>query len=162
MKCVACGKGPMVSARENFSYKASGLPVTLVDVEVRRCKECGEFEVVIPRVDDLHRTIARAVIAKRSRLTPAEIRFLRTRLGWSGTDFARHMGVKAETVSRWENGHDQMSPSADRLLRLMVVTRQPVSDYSLDSLVNVDAAAKPTKVRAKVSKEGWEAAGLAA
>jgi putative zinc finger/helix-turn-helix YgiT family protein len=152
----------MVSARENFSYKASGLPVTLVDVEVRRCKECGEFEVVIPRVDDLHRTIARAVIAKRSRLTPAEIRFLRTRLGWSGTDFARHMGVKAETVSRWENGHDQMSPSADRLLRLMVVTRQPVSDYSLDSLVNVDAAAKPTKVRAKVSKEGWEAAGLAA
>lgn len=162
MKCLECGDAQVTTAHENFNYKASGLPVTLVNVEVRRCKACGEFEVVIPRIEELHRAIARAVIAKRSRLTPAEIRFLRTRLGWSGTDFARHMGVKAETVSRWENGHDHMSPAADRLLRLMIVTRQPETDYSLESLLDVDAEAKPTKVRARASKAGWETGELAA
>jgi DNA-binding transcriptional regulator YiaG len=38
-------------------------------------------------------SIAHAVIAKRERLTPAEIRFLRKFLGWSGADFAAHVGT---------------------------------------------------------------------
>ena len=115
-------------------YAASGLPyVTLVGVEVRRCAACGDHEVVIPKIEQLHRTIAMAVVEKRSRLTAAEIRFLRKYLGWSGVDFARHMGVTAESVSRWENDREQMAAVADRLLRLMVVTQASVSDYSLDA-----------------------------
>ena len=59
MMCMRCGAAITV-ARENFLYTASGLPnVTLVGVEVRRCPSCGEFEVAIPRIEDLHRTIAR-------------------------------------------------------------------------------------------------------
>ena len=136
MKCPDCGE-PMISARENYSYAASGLPyVTLVGVEVRRCKACGEHEVVIPKIEHLHRTIALAVIGKRDRLTAAEVRYLRKYLGWSGADFARHMGVTPESVSRWENDREQMSAVADRLLRLMVATKAPVSDYSLDLLAD--------------------------
>jgi hypothetical protein len=41
-----------------------------------------------------------AVIAKRSRLTAAEVKFLRKYLGWSGADFARHMGVAPESTGR--------------------------------------------------------------
>lgn len=156
MKCIHCGKASMIAGRENHSYKASGLPVTLVNVEVSRCKACGESVVAIPKIEQLQKTIARAVISKRSRLTPAEVRFLRTHLGWSGSDFARHMGVKPETVSRWENGHDQMSPSADRLLRLMIVTRDPVSNYSLDSLLDVDGAPIPAMVKIGTNRTGWE------
>jgi putative transcriptional regulator len=155
MKCMNCG-AEMTSALENYSYKASGLPVTLHNVEVRRCKQCGEHEVVIPRIDELHKTIAHALVAKRARLAGPEIRFLRTHLGWSGADFAKHMGVKAETVSRWENDRDVMSPLADRLLRLMVLTKQPVTDYSLDDLIGVDSAPKPVKIKVASSKTGWK------
>ena len=160
MKCGACGE-PMVSARENFHYKASGLPVTLVGVEVRRCKACGEHEVVIPRIELLHREIARAVVRKRSRLTFAEIRYLRTYLGWSGTDFAMHMGVTPETVSRWENNL-RMGPVADRLLRLMVQTFAPVADYSLDSLSELTDEATPVRLRVEASNGGWRADAVAA
>ena len=67
MKCDACG-GPMISARENYNYAACGLPhVTLVGVEVRRCKACGEHEVVLPKIEQLHRAIALGVVAKRPR-----------------------------------------------------------------------------------------------
>jgi putative zinc finger/helix-turn-helix YgiT family protein len=160
MKCMECG-AEVTSARETFNYKASGLPVTLVNVEVRRCKACGEYEVVIPRMEELHTTIAHVVIDKKARLAPAEIRFLRTHLGWSGTDFAKHIGVAAATVSRWENGHEPMGPQADRLLRLMVLTKEPVSDYSLDRLVGVDAEAKPATIKLAASKNGWKAPALA-
>ena len=73
--------------------------------------KCGEHEVAIPRIEDLHRTIAQAVIAKRERLTPAEIRFLRKFLGWSGADFAAHVGTTPETVSRSKTAaHQWVSP----------------------------------------------------
>lgn len=162
MKCDACGE-PMTSARENYSYTASGLPyVTLVGVEIRRCKACGEHEVVIPKIEQLHRAIAVAVVGKRPRLTAPEVRFLRKYLGWSGADFAKHMGVTAESVSRWENEREQMSPVADRLLRLMVMTRAPVSDYDLDALAALEDEASPVRLRVEPAKGGWRAEPVAA
>ena len=85
----------------DVKYDACGLPgVTLVDVEVSRCGHCGQYEVAIPRIDELHRAMATALARKAARLTPAEIRFLRTTLGWSGRELADHMGAAPETVSR--------------------------------------------------------------
>lgn len=72
--------------RESVRYDASGLPgVTLVGVEVSRCGHCGEHEVAIPRIADLHRAMAHAVVRKSNRPTPAEIRFLRRALDSSGS-----------------------------------------------------------------------------
>ena len=121
----------MTTHRENVRYDASGLPdVTLVGVDVGRCAHCGEHEVAIPHIADLHRVMAHAVVRKPNHLTPAEIRFLRRTLGWSGRDFADHMGATAETVSRWENGRTPVGTQADRLLRLMVL--QPAIKRQLD------------------------------
>jgi len=162
MKCPSCNE-PMTSARENHSYTASGLPyVTLVGIEIRRCKACGEHEVVIPKIEQLHRAIALAVVSKRPRLTAPEVRFLRKYLGWSGAAFAKHMGVTPESVSRWENEREQMSPVADRLLRLMVVTRAPVSEYPLESLAELEEEAVPVRLRLESAKGGWRAEPVAA
>lgn len=157
MKCVQCG-APTKTKRENVKYEASGLPgVTLVNVEVRRCHACGEYEVVIPRIEQLHRVIAHALIRKSAQVAPPEIVFLRKYLGWSGVDFAQHMGTTPETVSRWERGAKPMSSTADRLLRLMVVTKAPVDDYSLDALRAIEKKAKPLALRLSVSGKEWRA-----
>jgi putative zinc finger/helix-turn-helix YgiT family protein len=159
MTCIMCG-AQMKTERENFRYDASGLPgVTLVGVEVSRCPPCGEYEVAIPQIEDLHKAIAQALIRKTSPLDAAEIRYLRKYLGWSGVDFAKHMGITPETVSRWETGKEQMGPQADRLLRLMVRTMDPVSDYSLD-LLTIITKQKPheaVRLGLKMDEEGWHA-----
>lgn len=134
MTCGECGH-KMTSARETVKYDASGLSgVTLRNVEVRRCEGCGEFEIVIPKIEQLHRLMAHTVIRKSAGLVGEEIRFLRKYLGWSGADFAAHVGAAAETISRWENGKLTMSPQADRLLRTMVALQEPEGDYRLDAL----------------------------
>lgn len=158
MKCLSCG-ATMKSRRENFKYDACGLPyVTLVGVEVSRCSKCGEFEVAVPRSEDLHRVIATSVARKRGRLQAAEVRFLRKWLGWSGADFAERMGVSPETVSRWETGAQQMGATADRLLRLMVASREPERDYSLDLLKGIDVAERrPFRLGLKPRSGGWRA-----
>ena len=156
MTCSECGAS-MKTRRENYKYDASGLPgVTLVNVEVSRCPKCGETEVAIPNIEGLHRVLAMALVRKRARLAPLEIRFLRKCLGLASGDFAKHIGVAAETVSRWEQGRTAMGPTADRFLRWLVVTRQPVSHYPLEMLKDVaEGEPKPLRVEVKVGEGGW-------
>lgn len=95
LKCFGCGH-EMTSGLENVKYDASGLPgVTLVGVEVSRCGHCGQYEVAIPRIEELHRALASALVRKSARLTPAEIRFLRTTFGWSGRGTIEKSGASA-------------------------------------------------------------------
>ena len=72
------------------------------------------------------------------------------------------MGVTPESVSRWENDREQMSAVADRLLRLMVATKAPVSDYSLDALADLGDESAPVRLRLESAKGGWRAEAVAA
>jgi transcriptional regulator with XRE-family HTH domain len=83
---------------------------------------------------------------------------LRKSLGWSGGDFARRMGVDPATVSRWENGAQDIGQVAERLLRLLVSVAGPVLGYSLDDLA--DSAGAPetdaAPIRLARSSRGWK------
>jgi putative zinc finger/helix-turn-helix YgiT family protein len=149
----------MKTKRENYRYEAVGLPgITLQNVAVSRCGKCGEYEVAIPRIEDLHRAIAHAVISKKERLTPAEIRFLRKHLGWTGVEFAAYFGAARETVSRWENGSTAMGPTAERLLR-MIVANPPAQKAQSFSFLRPTAKSrpKPFHIGLKVANGEWKA-----
>lgn len=157
MTCLDCGTALTVTS-ETVKYDAVGLAgISLRQLEVRRCRDCGEVEYVIPDIQGLHRLIAKTVVEKKAALAADEIRFLRKYLGWSGTDFAEYMGTTPETVSRWEHGKMPMSPMADRLLRTMVMVGAPKADYSLDLLKDITpkATAKPLKVGLTRKGNAW-------
>ena len=162
-KCLECGT-LMKTTRENHKYDASGLPgVVLANVEVHRCPECGEQEVQIPHIQGLHRTLAMTLARKHERLAAAEIKFLRKYLGLAGNDFAQLIGVAPETVSRWEQGRTPMGPTADRFLRWLAVTREPVSHYPLEILKEVaQAQPKPFRAEFTISEGGWHQARVLA
>ncbi len=156
-KCRTCSKAEMSAKDETYLYTESGLPnVVLVGVEIRRCPSCGYHELVLPRITELHRTIAQAVIHKPARLSGAEVRFLRKYLDLSGVDFARHVGVDPSTVSNWENDKDPIGPTSDRLLRLMVAHGGPVESYALEELTKIqNERTPPVQVRLSPKPRGW-------
>ena len=161
MKCLNCG-ATMKTRREDVEYGDAGLPdVTLVGVEVSRCPKCGEFEIAVPRIEELHRAIAFAVVEQRPRLTGREVRFLRKYLGYSGQDFAATIGVDPATVSRWENEKEPIGPTADRLLRLMVLRQKPLEEYPTERLADVasEPARQPRIVARAVGKKWTAEAG---
>jgi putative zinc finger/helix-turn-helix YgiT family protein len=163
MKCLDCGTA-METRRENYRYTESGLKgVTLKDIEVSRCPNCGYSEVSIPHVEGLHRAIARLLIEKPTRSTGEEVRFLRKILGLSGVDLARSMGVAPETVSRWENDDPPIGPQADRLLRLMVAHGQPRMKYPTERLAEITKKTKTTRLELESREdEEWGLAVAAA
>jgi putative zinc finger/helix-turn-helix YgiT family protein len=156
MKCLECGT-PMKMRKEDYRYDECGLRhVTLIGVEVARCPNCGNYEISIPHIEELHRLLAKILIEKSTRFTGEEIRFLRKSLGWSGTDFAKHMGVAEETVSRWENGAAPIGPQADRLLRFLVAQGRLTTSYPADRLTRINLKrATATRVKLATRKEQW-------
>jgi len=148
----------MKTRKEKYRYDECGLRyVTLVGVEVARCPRCGNFEISIPRIEGLHRLLAKVLIEKMTRFTGAEVRFLRKSLGWSGSDFARHMGVAEETVSRWENDAAPIGPQADRLLRLMVAQGRLTMNYATEKLARINPKrATAARVEVKARNKQWE------
>ncbi len=159
MNCLTCG-AKMKTQKKDVPYTACGLShVTLRNIEVSRCSQCGEEEITIPRIEALHQTIAQALIAKPSRLNAEEIRYLRKYLDWSEADFAAHMGTTRETVMRWEKAQAHMGAQADRLLRLMIATKGPVRDYSLATLRAISTQELPRvfHLGLTVEHEEWQA-----
>lgn len=58
MKCLICNTDKeMEIKRENFRHSMFGLTVTLINVEIMRCAQCGEFEVIIPKLEELNELI---------------------------------------------------------------------------------------------------------
>jgi putative zinc finger/helix-turn-helix YgiT family protein len=68
--------------------------------------------------NDADRQIAQALRGHLGLLSPEEIRGSRDELGISQRELAEHLGVAAETISRWENGALTQSRAMDRYLRL--------------------------------------------
>jgi putative zinc finger/helix-turn-helix YgiT family protein len=154
-----CGVKMKSATETNFHYAMSGLSkVYLNGVKIHTCTnaECGEEEVEIPNLVELHNLLAEITAKQENKLVPEEIRFLRTHLGYSGVDFARKLGVDAATVSRWENGKTSMGETAERLLRIMILAKEtPIHDYELMDVMaqKVSLVAKRRVLR--LSKEHW-------
>ncbi len=162
MKCTECGAA-MSTRTENHRYEECGLRyVTLRGISVNRCPDCGNFEVSIPRLEELHRLIAKCLIEKMTRFTGAEIRFLRKILGLSAADFARRVGVTVETVSRWENNATVIGTQADRLLRLLIALGKLPAKYPAEKLDLIDSGkASDTRLGLRLQGQAWSAEACA-
>lgn len=145
MTCPECKVSEMVESRENIRYEECGLPyVTLRNIMVEQCPECGNELVTIPKVAELHRVLALILIRKPGRLDPLEITFLRKLLGWSKADFARKVHVHQSQVSRWESttSHTPMGEANDLLLRTLVAMNQDIRDY-MEEMDKIDLGQQP-------------------
>lgn len=119
--CLRCGEVYQTSIGD-YHYLESGLDnLWLCDIEIYRCK-CGE-SAAIPQPLNIHRTIAKALLMRKTPLSGKEIRFLRKHMGMKAIEFAKRLGVDNSTVSRWENGKDNPSDAADRVIRLSCAVR---------------------------------------
>lgn len=125
MTCDKCGSDK-VATRIVPEYRtdALGLPnVTLSDiVEELYCRTCDErLGISYPNLDQIVAALALARAQNPQRFTGIEVRFVRKALRWTTRELATRLGVREETVSRWEHDREPMGPSNEKLLRLMAV-----------------------------------------
>jgi DNA-binding transcriptional regulator YiaG len=99
-------------------YRGAGLRnVLLMGVAVGKCRKCGEEQVDIPNMADLHEKLGKALIEKPSRLTGEELKFLRKLVGLTAKQVSEETDYHAVTISNWETGKEKLTPQNDWYFR---------------------------------------------
>ncbi len=157
MKCIMCdNKQNLKRQTTTVKYKDCGLDnVTLYGVEFFKCDQCGEIYYGYGDTEKLHSAIAEILILNKDLLSGKEIRFLRTYLGYSGAVFARLTGYTKESISRMENGKQNIVKPFDRLVRYFVSTKLPHRDYDLQDLWLKDEGKSLKRIELKAHNNNW-------
>ncbi|OHC97457.1 MAG: hypothetical protein A2095_04680 [Sphingomonadales bacterium GWF1_63_6] len=101
---------------QEFVYKDGGRAIVLhTKVPVVECSACGEAFNGEGAEEAQHA----AVCAYLGRLTPAEIRGLRERLGLTQARLAELTQIGIASIKRWEAGNTIQNPSLDAKLRAL-------------------------------------------
>ncbi|NOY92692.1 MAG: helix-turn-helix domain-containing protein [Deltaproteobacteria bacterium] len=156
-KCRNCGATDSLSSTRE-ARPLDSLPAVIVHrLKVTRCAACGAESVSIPRLEELHEVVAKALVQRPGRLAGPEVRYLRKWMGWSGRDFAEKFELTPEHVSRVENGHHPISAVADKLLRVLVLTRTPTPEYSPEDVLTTRSESVPFSLGVAGADERWQA-----
>jgi transcriptional regulator with XRE-family HTH domain len=122
-RCEECGGALERRVIPEYRDARLGLPgVVLVRAVTETvCRWCGcRVSLSIPNLAGAIAAAAVARVMHPLKLTGDELRALRKAGGWSAKDLANALGVRPETVSRWETAVDPIGPANEKLVRLAV------------------------------------------
>jgi hypothetical protein len=71
------------------------------------------------------------------------------------------MGIDPATLSRWENDHDEIGVTCDRMLRLLVANEKPATHYPAETLHEIASSPKPFRVGMRSRQAHWESHPMA-
>ena len=146
--CLECGEA-LRAVRKDYLFVESGLDnVVLKNVEMLVCNRCKTETPRLFRLNDLMRTIARALIIKPYKLEGQDVRFLRKFLGLGNEAFAAILDVDKSHLSRVENGAMPVSAAVDHLVRLVALgLGDGLEERARDVIVNFTQVKRPKKLK---------------
>ncbi|MCI0486133.1 MAG: type II toxin-antitoxin system MqsA family antitoxin [Blastocatellia bacterium] len=152
-KCDLCGKATTIKKGQTYHYIESGLDnVYLENIEVRVCKSCNAICPRIPKINQLHDTIARATTLQPYPLSGKDIRFLRQHMGLKAREWAALLRIDVTTLSRWESGEQKIGPQSDSLIRLLYIRLMEERQGQIFQESATEKIASVKKVRPRFTK----------
>lgn len=125
-----------------YHYTECGLDYVYLENGFRLEETPYGAGVSIEDADELHETIALAIIMSPHAIRGQELRFLRSMLDVSQAGLGDLVGKSRAAIARWEAGTDDPIPGeADRLLRMfyaLKVNGHDVAVKILDLLTQID------------------------
>ncbi len=120
IKCRECGEEAKL-IKGKYHWKEVGLDNVYLEGEGVKQWECanGHKTVQINAVGHLLKVLAGAVAKKLDHLTGKEVRFLRKSIKMRANKMAALLGMRPESYSKIENGHDEVGSRVDRMVRLV-------------------------------------------
>ena len=99
-----------------------GIRIGINDCVIKTaCYLCKKEMISIPDINGLVSAAAVARIMHSTKLNGTEIKFLRKAIKLPSKDLAKIMGIRPETVSRWEgSGEQQIGYSEEKIFRILV------------------------------------------
>lgn len=159
-RCSDCGANARI-VKGNYRFRESGLDnVILKGISVIKCAACATEDPVIPRMEELLRILAKAIVTSTLPLSGQEVRYLRKYLGMSGEQFARILHTDKSTLSKWETGSIGIGSKSDLLIRSVALNLgrglRDDAERITRNFENIDEESKRPPGRIEVDSETLE------
>ena len=120
---------------ERYHYRECGLEDVYLVNGFTRFKSARGTSVAIKNIDMLHQAIGTHLCNQTGELSGREIKFLRRELMLSQAALAHLVGVKEQTVHRWEADKNSMPRATEALLRRLYMEQVESDNDSLRDLL---------------------------
>lgn len=111
--------------KQTFVFEGLGFPIKLINVPMK--KILGEWCIDI-NMNKLMLVVLEALIHKPTALTGDELRFIRSYLVMTTTEFGKTFGVSHVAVLKWESEKNRVSPALELYIRLFVLDHLKAKD----------------------------------
>ena len=102
-----------VTKAYQYRYTECGLDNVFIKGIEPTIDDHGEEVHWIPNVNGLHKIIAYGIVEGGTGMSGQELRFLRTEMGLTQAELAKHVHCDAQTVARWEKGQTPIQATAE-------------------------------------------------
>lgn len=141
-KCAECGSTRFAKIVEDDTHVV-GKTKYVVEIPETKCLKCGDITVSGPDMERSERLVA-AEIARSGPSTGVTFRYMRRALGLKSGDLAQLLGVRPETLSKWETDADR-SPDRAAWATLAAIVTENVQGRR-DTLDRLEALALGAKI----------------
>lgn len=116
-------------------YTECGLKNVYIDGLVFVVDDEGDEIITIPAVNELHRVIALGIVSHQHGISPDELRFLRTEMGYTQSELATLVHHDKQSVGRWERGEFDIDSTAETIIRRLAIEKLKLpADLGVDEL----------------------------
>jgi DNA-binding transcriptional regulator YiaG len=116
---------------KTFIYQGLGVPVKLINVPMK--KAAGVWCIDI-NMNKLMLLILQEIIHKPTALTSDELRYIRTYMEMTMSEFGEVLGVSHVAVLKWEGKQNRISPALELCVRLYALNYLRVKDAEFRAL----------------------------
>jgi putative zinc finger/helix-turn-helix YgiT family protein len=160
-QCELCGSTMEVTkatSKRPYRYEMSGLDnIFLVGIEVRHCAKCDVRVPIIPKIEGLHKAIAKYLANKEELLSGKELKFLRKSAGIPAHQFAALLEIDAAHLSRVENEKtESFGAATDKLARAVAVAAADGEDVRNILLRIADQRIHEQRAVFSIKEDHWE------
>jgi DNA-binding transcriptional regulator YiaG len=107
----------------NHHYTECGLDNVYIEGLEIVTDDAGDEIITIPAVNELHRMIAVGIVSHAHGMSGAELRFLRTEMGYSRAELAALVHHEQQSIGRWERGEFEIDSLAETVIRRLAIEK---------------------------------------
>jgi transcriptional regulator with XRE-family HTH domain len=109
------------TAMADHHYTECGLQNVYISGISKMVDDDGDEVILIPGVNNLHRTIAEGIVSHTKGIDGSELRFLRSEMGLTQAELATLVHRDKQSIGRWERSETEIDSVAEAVIRKLAI-----------------------------------------
>ena len=104
-------------------YTECGLQNVFIVGIQRMVDDEGDEVVLVPAINQLHRVIAEGIVSHPKGINGAELRFLRSEMGYTQSELAALVHRDKQSLGRWERSETEIDSASEAVIRKLAMEK---------------------------------------